>query len=135
MRCVSPSFSAQAANGYRRWLSCRVTGSRTERVSGAAMIETQRLAAAVIGGVLAGRSLDAELAAAWKRHAQLGAHDRAVVQDIAYGTLRFLGRLDALLDALLEKPLKDARLRTLLLVALYQLEHARAAPHAIVDHA
>lgn len=99
------------------------------------MIESQRLAAAVIGGVLAGRSLDAELASAWKRHAQLDAHSRAAVQDLAYGTLRWLGRFDALLDALLEKPLKDARLRPLLLVALYQLERTRAAPHAVVDHA
>ncbi len=99
------------------------------------MIEVQRLAAAVVGGVLAGRSLDAELAAAWQRHTQLDAHNRAAVQDLVYGTLRFLGRFDALLDALLDKPLKDARLRPLLLVALYQLEHTRAAPHAVVDHA
>jgi hypothetical protein len=33
------------------------------------MIEVQRLAAAVLGNVLAGRSLDAELAAAWRAHA------------------------------------------------------------------
>jgi len=99
------------------------------------MIEVQRLAAAIIGGVLAGRSLDVELAGAWRRHAGIDARDRAAVQDITYGTLRFLGRLDALLDALLDKPLKDARLRPLLLVALYQLESTRAAPHAVVDHA
>lgn len=99
------------------------------------MIEIQQLAAAVLGGVLAGRSLNAELAAAWRRHASLAPRDRAAVQDLAYGTLRFLSRLDALLDALLEKPLKDARLRTLLLVALYQLDRTRAAPHAVVDHA
>lgn len=99
------------------------------------MVEAQRLASAVLGRVLAGRSLDAELAAAWRRQPQLGARERAAVQDLAYGALRFRGRLDALLDALLDKPLKDARLRTLLLVALYQLEYARAAPHAVVDHA
>lgn len=99
------------------------------------MVEVQRLAAAVIGGVFAGRSLDAELAAAWRRHAQMDAHSRAAVQDLAYGTLRLLGRFEALLDALLEKPLKDARLRPLLLVALYQLERTRAAPHAVVDQA
>jgi 16S rRNA (cytosine967-C5)-methyltransferase len=57
------------------------------------------------------------------------------VQDLAYGALRFLARLEAVLEALLEKPLTDARLRALLLVALYQLEHGRAAPHAVVDHA
>ena len=99
------------------------------------MVEVQRLAAAVLGGVLAGRSLDPELAAAWRRHSQLDERSRAAVQDLAYGALRFLPRLEALLEALLEKPLKDARLRALLLVALYQLAYTRAAPHAIVDHA
>jgi 16S rRNA (cytosine967-C5)-methyltransferase len=99
------------------------------------MVEVQRLAAAVLGGVLAGRSLDAELAAARRRHSQLDEHSRAAVQDLAYGALRFLPRLEALLEALLEKPLKDARLHALLLVALFQLAHTRAAPHATVDHA
>jgi len=99
------------------------------------MVEVQRLAAAALGSVLAGRSLDAALAALWRRHPQLAARDRAAIQDLAYGTLRFLARFEALLEALLDKPLKDARLRPLLLVALYQLEHSRAAPHAIVDHA
>ena len=99
------------------------------------MVEAQRLAAAVLGRVLGGRSLDAELAAAWRRHAGLDVRDRAATQDLAYGTLRWLARFEALLDALLEKPLKDARLRALLLVALYQLERTRAAPHAVVDHA
>jgi 16S rRNA (cytosine967-C5)-methyltransferase len=99
------------------------------------VIDAQRLAAAVVGGVRAGRSLDAELAQAWQRHGALDPRTRGAVQDLAYGTLRWLGRLDALLDALLRKPLEDARLRALLLVALYQLDHTRAAPHAIVDHA
>ena len=99
------------------------------------MVEAQKVAAAAVGRVLAGRSLDAELGAVWRRHTQLAARERAAIQDLAYGTLRFLGRLEALLEALLQKPLRDARLRTLLLVALYQLGHTRAAPHAIVDHA
>ena len=99
------------------------------------MVEAQCLAAGVLERVLDGRSLDAELAAAWRRHAALDAHDRSVAQDLAYGTLRFLPRFEALLEALLDKPLKDAQLRSLLLVALYQLERTRAAPHAVVDHA
>ncbi len=99
------------------------------------MVEIQRLASAVVGRVLAGRSLDAELGAVWRRHVQLAGRERAAIQDLAYGTLRFLGRFEALLEALLDKPLQDARLRALLLVALYQLEHTRAAPHAIVDNA
>jgi 16S rRNA (cytosine967-C5)-methyltransferase len=99
------------------------------------MIEIQRLAAMVLQGVLAGRSLDAELAAAWRTHGQIDERRRAAVQDLAYGVLRYLAWLEAVLEALLEKPLKDARLRSLLLVALYQLEHGRGAQHAVVDHA
>ena len=99
------------------------------------MVEVQRLAAAALGSVLAGRSLDAALAALRRQHPQLAARDRAAIQDLTYGTLRLLSRFEALLEALLDKPLKDTRLRPLLLVALYHLEHTRAAPHAIVDHA
>ncbi len=99
------------------------------------MVEVQRLAAGVVAAVLAGHSLDAELAGVWRRRAQSTAGDRGAIQDLAYGTLRFLGWLDAVLEALLKKPVRDARLRALLLVGLYQLEHTRAAPHAVVDHA
>jgi 16S rRNA (cytosine967-C5)-methyltransferase len=98
------------------------------------MDEVQRLAASAVANVLAGRSLDAELRAVSGRPS-LTPQDRGALQDIAYGTLRFLGQLDAMLDLLLERPLKDARVRDLLRVALFQLAHTRAAPHAIVDHA
>jgi 16S rRNA (cytosine967-C5)-methyltransferase len=99
------------------------------------MVEIQRLASGAVGRVLAGRSLDAELAAVWSREPRLGERERAAIRDLAYGTLRYLGRFEALLDVLLERPLRDERLRALLLTALYQLEHTRAAHHAIVDHA
>ena len=99
------------------------------------MVELQLTATHVLGRVLSGRSLDAELRAAALREAQLTSQQRAALQDIAYGTLRFLGELDAMLDVLLERPLKDARARDLLRVALFQIMHTRAAPHAIVDHA
>ena len=96
------------------------------------MLDVQRLGARLVGRVLAGRSLDAELRTALPEAA---ADSRGALQDVAYGTLRFLGQLDAIVDALLAKPLKDASVRDLLRVALYQLVHTRAAPHAIVDHA
>jgi 16S rRNA (cytosine967-C5)-methyltransferase len=98
------------------------------------MDEVQRLAASAVGHVLNGRSLDAELRAVSGRPT-LTAQDRGALQDISYGTLRFLGQLDAILDRLLERPPKDSRIRDLLRVALFQLVHTRAAPHAIVDHA
>jgi 16S rRNA (cytosine967-C5)-methyltransferase len=99
------------------------------------MLELQRLAADIVGEVLAGRSLDTELRAVRVREAGLSPQDRAALQDMAYGTLRFLGEIDAVLALLLDRPLKDERLRHLMRVALYQLAHTRAAPHAIVDHA
>jgi 16S rRNA (cytosine967-C5)-methyltransferase len=99
------------------------------------MQEVQRLASGVLGRVLGGRSLDAELAELWRKHGALSAAQRAAIQDIAFGTLRFLGRVDACLAGLLERPLRDARLHDLLRVALYQLEYTAAAPHAVVDHA
>jgi 16S rRNA (cytosine967-C5)-methyltransferase len=69
------------------------------------------------------------------RPAELTAHERATLQDACYGTLRFLGEIDAVLDALLDKPLRNDKLRHLLRVAVYQLAHTRTAPHAVVDHA
>jgi 16S rRNA (cytosine967-C5)-methyltransferase len=50
-------------------------------------------------------------------------HKRALVQELAYGTLRWFYRLDAQLQQLVEKPLKrrDADIHCLLLVGLYQL--------------
>jgi 16S rRNA (cytosine967-C5)-methyltransferase len=95
------------------------------------MQDAQILAAGVIGRVLAGRRLDQELAVL----SRANTHQRALVQDLCYGVLRHLGALDAILTPLLNKPLHDERLRHLLRVALYQLEHTRTAPHAVVDHA
>lgn len=99
------------------------------------MVELQRLAADIVAHVLAGRSLDAELRAPPVSEAELSQQDRGALQDMSYGTLRFLGEIDAVLALLLTRPLKDEALRHLLRVALYQLAHTRAAPHAIVDHA
>ncbi|MBI4206297.1 MAG: 16S rRNA (cytosine(967)-C(5))-methyltransferase RsmB [Betaproteobacteria bacterium] len=99
------------------------------------MQEVQRLASAVVLRVLAGRSLDSEMAVLRRDHPGLSAQQRAAVQDLCFGTLRFLGHLDAVLEALLDKPLRDARLASLLRVALYQLEFTKAAQHAIVDQA
>jgi 16S rRNA (cytosine967-C5)-methyltransferase len=66
---------------------------------------------------------------------KIAVESRATLQDVAYGTLRYLGQIDAILDALLERAPKDARVHDLLRVAMYQLVHTRAAAHAVVDHA
>lgn len=99
------------------------------------MLEAQSLAADIVAGVLAGRSLDDALREGFSGNPRLTPDRRPAVQDFCYGTLRFYGQLAAVLAALLKKPLTSERLRCLLLVALYQLEHTRAAPYAVVDQA
>ena len=99
------------------------------------MLDIQRLACATVAGVVAGRNLNASLAALWPRHPQLSAQQRSAITDLCYGTLRFGLQLHAVLEQLLTKPLRDDKLRWLLSVALYQLQYTQAAPYAIVDHA
>ena len=99
------------------------------------MLETQRLASSIIAEVGGGRALNAALSAAWPRHPQLTAQQRAATTDLCYGTLRFGMQLEAVLKQLLSRPLRDEALRWLLLVALYQLTYTRSAAHAVVDHA
>jgi 16S rRNA (cytosine967-C5)-methyltransferase len=69
-----------------------------------------------------GRSLSDVLPAMVKPLAD--PRQRALVQELSYGTLRWYYRLAALLQQLLQKPIKprDADLRCLLLIGLYQLD-------------
>jgi 16S rRNA (cytosine967-C5)-methyltransferase len=82
-----------------------------------------------IAQVRAGRSLSDALA-----RLETGSSLRAATQDLAYGTLRNLGLLDALLAGLLRKPVKPA-LHALLLAALYQLRARPHTGHTTVDQA
>jgi len=99
------------------------------------MLEIQLLASATVAAVVGGRNLNAALAAQWQQYPQLTPQQRGAITDLSYGTLRFGSQLEAVLAQLLDKPLRDETLRWLLLVALYQLQHTRAAPYAIVDNA
>lgn len=85
--------------------------------------------ARVVAGVLAGRSL-AEGLPGW-----INRSARPAVQDLVYGTLRQFGRGDFILDELLSRPLDDADVRALLLVALYRLETRPEMAHTVVDQA
>jgi len=86
-------------------------------------------AGAVVAQVRTGRSLSDALA-----DLQADSSLRAAVQDLAYGTLRNLGLLDALLALLLRKPAKPA-VHALLLAALYQLRARPRSSHTTVDQA
>ncbi|OZA29617.1 MAG: 16S rRNA (cytosine(967)-C(5))-methyltransferase [Hydrogenophilales bacterium 17-64-11] len=97
------------------------------------MRKLQKLAAGALGEVLAGAALHQVLPRCLQHLHTPG--ERGALQDIVYGSLRQLGRLDAWLAALLERPLTDPELGWLLRVALYQLAYTRAPAHAVVHNA
>jgi len=101
------------------------------------MEEAQRQATLVVHRVLTGTSLPAALAelAPADTAAVSPGRRRSLVQELAYGTLRHWGTLDALVRKLAAKPLTDPALGVLIAIALYQIEHTRAPPFAVVDHA
>lgn len=97
--------------------------------------EPQALAATALAEVLGGRSLNQVLPELWRRHPALLAQTRGATQDLVYGTLRHLARVESYLHALTTKPTTDEQVRCLLLVALYQLGYARTPEHAAVNQA
>lgn len=99
------------------------------------MDKSQQLAAQAVGQVLSGRNLNQALETIWQQYASLSPQQRAMTQELSYGTLRHYGRLQALLAPLLSRPLDDPRVLHLLLVGLYQLEFGNASHYAVVDHA
>ncbi|MCK9283015.1 MAG: 16S rRNA (cytosine(967)-C(5))-methyltransferase RsmB [Rhodocyclaceae bacterium] len=89
-----------------------------------------RHVARVIAAVIGGRNLDVALAAE-----KVAPAERPLVMDLAYATLRRYGRGDLFLDSLLARPLADARVRGLLLAALYRVEARPDDVHTTVDQA
>jgi 16S rRNA (cytosine967-C5)-methyltransferase len=79
-----------------------------------------------------GQSLTRVLA---RPHPNLPAAEQALVQEMVYGALRLLPRLEALLKQLVKRPLKpsDQDVEALILVGLYQLLAMNIAPHAAVS--
>jgi 16S rRNA (cytosine967-C5)-methyltransferase len=87
------------------------------------MLDVRACTARLLVRVIAdGRSLSEVLPAALQPVSD--PRERALVQELSYGTLRWYYRLVALLQQLLEKPLKqrDADIGCLLLTGLYQLD-------------
>ena len=87
-------------------------------------------AAELLSAVLAGRTLDAVLA-----EAKLSGPLRAATMDLAYSALRRYGRDDFLLAQLVQRPLSEPSVRSLLLVALARLENRPEDAHITVDQA
>jgi len=92
------------------------------------------IAANIIKSVIAeGRSLDSALERGLP--STLSTQDRAFVQAMSYGVLRWYEKLNFLLEKLLRKPFrkKDSDLQALGLLGLYQIGYTRVKPHAAVS--
>jgi 16S rRNA (cytosine967-C5)-methyltransferase len=59
--------------------------------------------------------------------------DKAFIQALCYGVCRYYHRLDFILNALIDKPLKVLEVKALLLIGLYQLNYMRVKAHAAVS--
>ncbi|MFY2510062.1 16S rRNA (cytosine(967)-C(5))-methyltransferase RsmB [Vibrio pectenicida] len=65
---------------------------------------------------------------------QIKPRDQALLQEICYGTLRYLPRLESIANELMDKPLKGKQrvFHHLILVGIYQLSFMRIPAHAAV---
>jgi 16S rRNA (cytosine967-C5)-methyltransferase len=59
--------------------------------------------------------------------------DRAFIQALCFGVMRWYFYLDALLGLLTRKPIKDLEIKILALIGLYQIRSMRVKPHAAVS--
>lgn len=88
-------------------------------------------ASILIQVIVQGRSLNAALDEGLPRVVR--DDDRAFVQALCYGVLRWYFRLERVLGFLTRKPIKDEPVRILALIGLYQLGYLRVKPHAAVS--
>lgn len=104
---------------------------KAKPVSNNTRAEAARILARVIED---GQSLTAVL----ERYLDTGGsddRDAGLLRELCYGVLRHVFSLSALTDLLLSKPLKakDADVRCLIMVGLYQLIHLRVPDHAAIN--
>ena len=95
--------------------------------------QVQKLATQTLFAVENGNNLSDYLAQLMLQNPDLSAQDKGMLHDIAFGYQRFSGSLKFMLHKMLNKPIKNKELEYFLLVALYQLNHTRNAPHAVVN--
>lgn len=99
------------------------------------MYISQQIAAMAISDVLSGRNLTLALPDALNVFPKATPQQKGGGADLSYGTLRFYGEANAYLTQLLEKPLSNADINALLLVAIYQLLHDQADDFTVVNQA
>lgn len=98
-------------------------------------LDCRAAAAQILAAVGAqGQSLERQLA---RLEPAVRERDRALLRELCYGSLRWHPQLAALIEPLLQKPLKkaDADIGQLLVVGAYQLLHTRIPPHAALNSA
>ena len=88
-----------------------------------------------VSDVLGGRNLTLALPEALDIFPKATPQQKGGAADLSYGTLRFYGEVNAYLTRLLEKPLSNVDINSLLLVAIYQLLHDKAEDFTIVNQA
>ena len=71
----------------------------------------------------------------WLQQSLPDARDRAFVMELARGVLRWRWKLDAMLNACMDRPLRnrEVELRLLLQMALYELSEMQSPDYAVVD--
>ena len=99
------------------------------------MYISQQIAAITVSDVLSGRNLTLALPDALSNYPSATPQQKGAAADLSYGTLRFYGEVNAYLEKLLEKPLSNAHITALLLVAIYQLLHDKADDFTVVNQA
>ena len=83
--------------------------------------------------VLGGRPLSSALP--MRSNARTSDRERALAQELAYGVMRWGPRLEAVVDALVKRPMRerDRDVKLLLMLGIYQLAETRVPPHAAVS--
>lgn len=88
-----------------------------------------------VSDVLGGRNLTLALPESLTAFPKATPQQKGGAADLSYGTLRFYGEVNAYLELLLEKPLSNVDINSLLLVAIYQLLHDQAEEFTVVNQA
>ena len=96
------------------------------------MANVRLVAAEAIGQVLRGRSLSAVLP---KYSEKVADNDQALFKQLCFGTLRWYPQLQAIVNHLMSKPIKDKEreIQALLACGIYQLMYMRVADHAAIN--
>jgi len=94
-------------------------------------VNSRLVAANVIVKVVSGKSLTVALEDAWNHVEDV--KERAFIQALCYGTIRYYFRLEYILGCLVNKPIKDKQIKALALLGLYQLNYMRVKDHAAVS--